>query len=156
MPQIGEKDYYDGAIERIDESSRLLLQGDLLAGSVYLAGRAVECMFRALIWRSDFRYRSGRKTLQTGHDLRELLSEVTNLGLLSDRDDDVFGLVDMVASRWSNNMRFVPHRWVESYWRSSGVVTRKHTMKRASREFFDACVLIIQRCEKLYGKTDKK
>ena len=156
MPQIGEKDYYDGAMERIDESSRLLLQGDFLAGSVYLAGRAVECMFRALLWKSDSSYCSGRKSLATGHDLRELLEEVTNMGLLPDRDDKVFGLVSMVAGQWSNNMRFVPRRWVESYWRSIGVVTKKHTMKRASKEFYEMCVLIIQRCEKLYGNADKK
>ena len=155
MPQIGEKYYRDGAKERLAESMRLF-QSDQLAGSVYLAGRAVEGMFRALIWKSDADYRHGRRSLETGHNLRSLLIVIGNLGLLSDRDDEMRYQVEIVSSQWANNMRFVPKRWVESCWRELGVVNKRVTIRLAAANFCDVCSKIIQRCEELYDATDNE
>lgn len=70
--KFGGTDYRDGALERLRESEMLLV-AQKLAGSIYLAGRAVECMLRALIWRRDVDVQRGRKSLDTGHDLVQLL-----------------------------------------------------------------------------------
>jgi len=158
MPQIGENDYRDGATERL-VVSRLLIEDNKFSVGVDLAGRAVEGMFRALIWKAES-YRLGqkpleRKSLETGHDLRKLWKWVEKLGLSPGHEDEVRSQVQMIARRWHNNMRFVPARWVESYWRELGAVTNRNTMKYAAKEFYDACSMIIRRCEVLYGKADK-
>ena len=78
---IGEADYRNGAHERLEEAFALLRQ-QRFGGSIYLAGRAVEAMLRAVIWKNDPGYATGRKALETGHDLRDLLKLVRNLGVL--------------------------------------------------------------------------
>src|SRR5687767_14730215 len=85
MATIGDDDYRDGARERLDEAF-LLLRQDRFGGSIYLAGRAVEGMLRAVIWKSDPDYAAGKKSLETGHDLREMLRLVRNLGVLRDTE----------------------------------------------------------------------
>jgi len=158
MPQIGEQDYRNGAKERLAEAGRLF-QGDQFSGCVYLAGRAVEGMLRGLIWKLDPEYRVGKKSLETGHDLKDLLKLVEGFGLLSDqnnRDDEMRRHVQNVARRWHNNMRFVPERWIASYWRTIAVITSRNTMRHAAREFYRACSMIIKRCEVLYDQADKK
>lgn len=88
-PALGEATYRDGALERLGDAYRLLTDGRF-AGSVYMAGRGVEAILRALIWRGDPDIRTGKKALETGHSLRELLMVVQALGLLrydlSDRE----------------------------------------------------------------------
>ena len=60
--KVGESDYRKGAKQRLAEAGVLLRAGNS-SGSVYLAGRAVEGMLRALIWRQDSGYASGKKTI---------------------------------------------------------------------------------------------
>jgi HEPN domain-containing protein len=96
VPQIGENDYRDGARERL-VGARKLLQSGQLAEAVYLSGRAVEGMFRALIWKSEPDYRSGRKPLGVGHNPRDLLALIGSLGLLSGRDDAMWFEVQLVS-----------------------------------------------------------
>src|SRR3712207_3974070 len=102
---LGGTDYRDGALERIRESHLLLSHG-YFAGSVYLAGRGVEGMLRALIWLSDAELRRRQKSLETGHDLRELLTAVRDLGLLRpDGRDELEAAVQRVGRLWVNNLR---------------------------------------------------
>ncbi len=103
--EIGENDYRLGGRERLQES-RLLLERELFAGAVYLAGRAVESVLRAVIWRHDADIKAGSKSLETGHDLRELLREIVDLGALRNVDDrdELFENVQYVARLWFNNM----------------------------------------------------
>jgi HEPN domain-containing protein len=63
----GGFDYRNGALDRLEEAS-ILLRNGRFEGSVYLAGRAVEGMLRAVIWEHDREYALGKKTLDTGHD----------------------------------------------------------------------------------------
>jgi hypothetical protein len=49
MAAIGESEYRAGARERLEEAY-ILLRQERLSGSIYLAGRAVECILRAVIW----------------------------------------------------------------------------------------------------------
>ncbi|MGA2500777.1 MAG: hypothetical protein ABSH20_23820, partial [Tepidisphaeraceae bacterium] len=109
MATMGEADYRSGARERLGEAFVLLRQ-ERLGGSIYLAGRAVEGMLRAVIWKSDHEYVTGKKSLDTGHDLRDMLTLVRNLGVLRDRPlrEAIVGDVQKVARLWSNNMRFWP------------------------------------------------
>src|SRR3954471_9269625 len=78
---LGEIDYRKSALERLQESE-LALGENLFAGGVYLAGRAVEGVLRALIWRYDRDVQLGMKSLDTGHNRRELLDRVLDLGVL--------------------------------------------------------------------------
>jgi hypothetical protein len=108
-------------------------------------------MMRAVIWRRDAQVRAGRKTLDTGHDLRMLLAQVRHLGLLreGERDDELIQRVQRVARLWSNDMRFAPSRAVETRWRELRVVVRRATLKRMAAIFFEDCAFIIRRCELL-------
>ena len=65
-------------------------------------------MLRAVIWDRDAAVRRGARSLDTGHDLRELLAHVRDLGLLdADRRDERFAAaVQRVGRLWFNNMRF--------------------------------------------------
>ena len=70
-------------------------------GATYLAGRAVEAMLRALLWRAQ-------RQQEVGHGLPLLLSKIGSLGLLKGREDDVLtGKVNEVAVVWNNDLRFV-------------------------------------------------
>ena len=60
MSTVGDIDYRNGSKERLSESFILLRKG-LFAGSVYLAGRAVEGMLRAVVWKSDPEYSHGER-----------------------------------------------------------------------------------------------
>ena len=148
---IGGADYRNGAIERLDDA-RILLDRDQFAGSIYLAGRAVEGMLRAIVWRREPEIQQGKKSLETGHDLRDLLALVENLGLLTPGggDEELKGRVVRVSHRWFNNMRFVSSRIVEARWGKIGVVRKGTTFKQAARGYFDDCAEIVKRCERLW------
>src|ERR1700683_5368345 len=95
-------DYRKGALERLDDAF-ILLRAEQFSGSASDAGRAVEGMLRAVIWKRDANVRSGKKSLDTGHDLRELLTHVRSLGLLSamaPEDDDLEESVLRIRRLW--------------------------------------------------------
>lgn len=144
---IGEADYREGAKQRLLEAW-VLLSDQQFAGSVYLAGRSVEGMLRALIWKADSSYATGKKKLETGHDLRELLGLVKNFGLLNKHPDhDIQANVQKIGRLWWNNMRFLPDRKLRAHWYNIGEVNNRRTLKLASTEFYNACSQIIKRCE---------
>jgi HEPN domain-containing protein len=119
--KVGEADYRNGAKQRLLEAS-ILLREEQFAGSVYLAGRSVEGMLRALIWKGDGEYVTGKKYLETGHDLRELLRLVKNLGALSEHPgrDSIQANVQKVGRLWWNNMRFLSDRKLRDHWYNIG------------------------------------
>src|SRR5271163_4434014 len=99
--------YRKGALERLDDAAILLRAGQF-SGSAYDAGRAVEGMLRAVIWKRDASVRTGKKSLETGHNLRELLTHVRNLGLLPSTDPENYELdirLQAIGRLWFNNMR---------------------------------------------------
>jgi hypothetical protein len=148
--EIGESDYRRGGLERLRESG-ILLEREMFAGSCYLGGRAVESMLRALVWRNDVGIRRGKKSLETGHDLRELLTLVSNLGVLADDEhrNELAANVQYIARLWFNNMRFVPTEKIKSLWWDLREIRQKRTLKRASEDFYNACSSIVKRCEVL-------
>ena len=67
-------------IDRIGDSY-ILLRAEAFGGSAYLAGRGAEGALRAVLWKADPEIQQGKKSLDTGHNLRQLLTNVGNLGL---------------------------------------------------------------------------
>lgn len=146
--KVGEADYRNGAKQRLLEAS-ILLREEQFAGSVYLAGRSVEGILRALIWKGDGEYVTGKKYLETGHDLRELLRLVKNLGALSEHPgrDSIQANVQKVGRLWWNNMRFLSDRKLRDHWYNIGEINGRRSLKAASTGFYDACSQIIKQCE---------
>jgi hypothetical protein len=147
---LGEFDYRQSGLERLREAW-LLLHNDFVAGGVYLGGRAVEAMLRALIWKHDADIRRGKKTLDTGHNLRELLIRVSDLGVLRDYEhrEELGFEVQFVGRLWFNNMRFFSTEKLKRYWWDIGEITAKRSFKQASRDYYGACSSIVKRCEGL-------
>ena len=148
---LNGEDYRKGALERLDDAGRLLRQ-ERLGDSIYLAGRALEGMLRAVVWLNDVDVREGRKSLETGHQLPELLQSVADLGLLradGDRDEVLRDSVQAISRRWFNNLRFASTRFVHTLWWAQGIVTNRWTLKQAAQEFYNACGTVIKRCEEL-------
>ncbi len=147
---IGQSEYRLAGLERLAESGVLLRQ-EFFAGGVYLAGRAVESMLRALIWAGDAEIRAGRQALATGHDLRELLTLAANLGVLQ-RDEareELGASVNYVARLWFNNMRFLPTDRLKTAWWRLGEIHGRQTVKQAAWRYYDVCSTIVKRCEVL-------
>jgi hypothetical protein len=109
-------------------------------------------MLRAVVWLNDVDVRAGRKSLETGHQLPELLQSVADLGLLradGDRDQGLRDSVQAIAQQWFNNLRFASTRFVHTLWWAQRIVTNRWTLKQAAQEFYDACDTVINRCEEL-------
>lgn len=153
MAKMGESDYRGGARERLEEAF-ILLRGERFGGCVYIAGRAVEGILRAVIWKSDLEYWTGGKSLETGHNLRNLLDVARNLGALRDHPlrDTIGEDVQRIGRLWWNDMRFLPEAKIKSKWFELKEVGGKRSLKQAAQEFYDSCSSIIRRCEALWKK----
>jgi len=151
---LGETDYRDSAHERLREAGALL-ENELYAGCVYLAGRAVEAMLRALIWKKDPDVRRGIRSLETGHDLRAMLALIRSLGVLRDFEAEqaINDGIQRVGRLWFNNMRFVPTKKLKTIWWERGEITHRRTLKTAVNKYYDACSDLIKRCEVLYANV---
>lgn len=147
---IGEADYRAGAIERLREAG-ILLEQQFLGGAIYLAGRSVECSLRALIWKHDADIRTGRKSLDTGHDLREMLELVADLGVLRDAEHrDLFAAeVQRIARLWHNNMRYFPTSKIKKHWWRRREIGGKRSLKAAAVTYYESCSSVVKRCERL-------
>jgi hypothetical protein len=148
---MGENDYRSGSRERLEEAFILLGQ-ERFGCSIYLAGRAVEGMLRAVIWRSDPEYSTGKKSLETGHSLLNLLEAVGRLGVLRDNPlkDEIAAHVQHVGRLWWNDMRFLPQNKIKTKWYELKEIQGKRTLKVATNEYYDSCSVIIKRCEALW------
>jgi HEPN domain-containing protein len=147
---LGETDYRRAGAERLAEAL-ILYQSQRFAGCVYLAGRAVESMLRAVIWKFDNQIRTGKKSLETGHDLRQLLTLVINLGVLHRREhrDELAINVQRVGRLWVNNMRFVPTERMKSVWWKLREIGKRRSLKQAVADYYKMCSDIVNRCEGL-------
>jgi hypothetical protein len=151
MAKLGESDYRAGGRERLEEAF-ILLSAERFGGCVYLAGRAVEAMLRAVIWKSDPDYVTGRKSLETGHNLRDILDLVGRLGVLQDNPlrDEIAANILHVGRLWWNDMRFISEQKMKSKWFELKEIGSRRTLKVAAREYYNACSLVIRRCEALW------
>jgi hypothetical protein len=148
--RFGATDYREAAIERLSES-QTLLRTQHHAGSVYLAGRGVESMLRALVWKGDADIRLGKKSLETNHDLKKLLAMVANLGLLiaGQRDESFKDRINRVGLTWHNNLRFASEEYLASWWKKIGRITKQRSLKFVAERYFQDCSAIIARGQEL-------
>ena len=147
---LGEADYRRAGMERLDEAL-ILYKSEMFAGCVYLAGRAVESMLRAVIWKHDSEIKTGKKSLETGHDLRKLLRLISDLGMLTNRDhdDELRENVNQVERVWFNNMRFVSTNRMKTVWWKRREIGKRRSIKQATGAHYDICAAIANRCEAL-------
>ena len=147
---FGIETYRDGAVQRIGDA-RILKDEERFSFCIYSGGVAVEGMLRALCCIQS-------KEFDERHDLRKLVVRVRDLGLLtSERDLDFVSLVNKVARKWKNTMRFSSDAHVRRFLLSIGARGgKKPTMKYISTEFFNDCSKIVRRCEVLWQKSHKK
>ena len=136
MSRIGEADYRAGALERLEEAY-ILLEREHFGGCVYLGGRAVEGMLRGVIWKSDPDYATGRKNLETGHDLRELLKLIGRLGSLRDLPlrEKLASDVERIGRLWWNDMRFLSKNRIKTKWFELKEIGGNRTLKMAARDY---------------------
>jgi hypothetical protein len=153
MSAFGETDYRGGARERLDEAY-VLLRNQRFGGSIYIAGRAVEGILRAVIWKGDPDYALGKKSLETGHNLRDMMKLVRNLGVFRENRprDLITNNVQRIGRLWWNNMRFTPLEKIRKDWYNLGEISGKRTMRQAAQEFYDACGVVVRECEYLWRK----
>jgi HEPN domain-containing protein len=147
---VGEADFRKAGFERLAEAL-ILYNSGFFAGSVYLGGRAVEGMLRAVTWKHDHELRTGKQSLETGHDLRRLLSRVNSLGVVKDKRqrDSLAENIRQIGRLWFNNMRFVPTARMEKSWWKAGEIGKRQSLKRAVSDFNEVCSSVVQTCEAL-------
>src|SRR6185437_4654877 len=144
---LGETDYRRAGLERLAEAD-ILYKREMFAGCVYLAGRAVESMLRALIWKFDAEVRTGKKSLETGHDLRRLLMLVNELGIVTDQEhrDELAKNVQRIGRLWFNNMRFFPTARMKTIWWKIRETGKRRSLKQAVADYYKMCSDIVNRC----------
>ena len=100
---LGADDYREGALLRLKEA-QVLYETEQWVGSVYLAGRAVQCIFRSLLWRSGAQQ-------HIGHSLPRLLDAVRRVGFLRESEyDGFYARVNEISVIWRNDLRFTGPR----------------------------------------------
>jgi HEPN domain-containing protein len=148
--KFGTATYRDGARERLREA-HLLVDKKQYAGSMYLAGLAVEGMLRSLLWLRD-------RALDERHDLRRIAVRIEELGLLRPgrRDDDFVATVEQIVARWTNDLRFAGAAQVERWLCPRRVRTkRRHELSKISNAHYEQCARVITRCEVLWLRQQK-
>lgn len=95
--------YYQAARERIDEAE-ILYQHQCFGLSIYVAGLAVECLFRAFRSLVDPHF-------EARHDLLELLS-ISGLEAIGTGKSrrDLAELTGIIFSRWKNDLRYASEK----------------------------------------------
>ena len=97
--EFNEHIYRRAAQEHILAAEKLFQSEHYVLG-YYIAGTAVECIFRAYRFRNDPKFESR-------HDLRKLSVESGFLNNLPpDLYDEIFAATSEVATRWSNDHRY--------------------------------------------------
>lgn len=145
------QNYVSAGLERLAEA-RILIAAQYFAGGAYLAGRAVECLLRSLIYKHDAEIRIGRKPLETGHNLTELLRAAARAGALNALQNrrELTAAVQFVNSLWLNNMRFESNGELAARWRRLGATGRKRSIKWAIHGYLDVATAVTKKCERLW------
>lgn len=149
--KFGTDSYRAGALERVGDAT-FLLANRRWGGAVYSAGLAVEGMLRSLVWLKD-------KRLDERHELRWLATRIENLGLLREgsSDEQFVAMIQDVAIRWHNLIRFAANDQLLRWWGEAGLLRKKSTgeFTKNCRQFVDECAEAVQRCEVLWRRHRK-
>lgn len=137
-------DYYAGALRSL-EDARTLYDHNRWVGCVYLAGRSVQALFRALL-------RLKSRHLVAGHDLRELHKQLQIGGVFMPAEESLEHRLNEVVVVWHNNLRFVGN---EEFKRSLRKMKR-HRRIGSRRVLGDPVKAnaesILQACESLFAR----
>ena len=143
---LGTDDYREGAFARLGEAQTLLDDAKWV-GAMYLAGRAVECMLRSLLWMKE------RKN-EAGHDLRLMLRRARSIGMIDDGDVDLENDINEAAIVWHNNLRFIGEkrclrdlRAVGRDRRVGSLIVKGDPLKTNASRMFETCSAIVARGE---------
>jgi hypothetical protein len=102
-----------------------------------------------MIWKHDHEISSGRVALETGHDLRDMLHRVLDLGVIKEVEyrAALSDNIQYIARLWINNLRFFSTGKLEKRWWRLGEIRPRRTLKKAVQTYYDACSSIVRRCE---------
>jgi len=143
MDPLGSEDYREGSLLRLKEAQTLSDNAHWV-GAIYLAGRAVEAIFRSLL-------RQQSKKLETGHDLKQMLTRARFLMSLSETEDDKLNeAVNEVATVWRNDLRFAGEKRVRRQLKASGRMhnigqkrVKGDPLKANAKSVLEACERIV-------------
>ncbi len=116
------RDYFQAAVERLEQAHENYRTGKSYALSMYCAGLAVECLLRAYRWREDTSFEGRHRLLKLLKDcglltvneehLRERGLEEADVGRLS---EELSTAVSEVATLWNNNMRYASEARLKAF-----------------------------------------
>lgn len=139
---LGPQDYREGALCRLDEANKLYLAGKWV-GTIYLAGRAVEALFRCLLLGQG-------KPLEVSHDLRSLLKRTGEVLPGGPRLSAIESAVNQVAAVWQNDLRFSGDARMTRILREAGrtrrigaVPVKGDPLKANAKVVLEACEMIL-------------
>jgi len=149
MDAFGSDDYREGSLLRLKEA-KTLYASEKWVGAIYLAGRAVEALFRCLLWRQS-------KQQETGHDLKEMLTRVRSWNLLPRADEVAMrSCLTTIAVIWRNDLRFTGSERFYRILKESGrdrkigkMTVMGDPAKANAKIVLEACETIIARGEPL-------
>lgn len=148
---IGPEDYRRAAIARLGDA-RCRNDAGQWSGAVYMAGRAVEAILRALILK-----RSDR--LESGHDLKHHLKSARRLGMMTDEEaregTGINDHLNELASVWHNDRRYHDDQKLASVLRRISVYRRLRgdLLKACGRRVLEASEALIARGDRAWLKT---
>lgn len=104
------KSYFEAAQERINEAG-ILYQQQCFGLSIYVAGLAVECLFRAFRLLLDPHF-------EVRHDLSELLS-ISGLELLGSNANrrELAEATGVLFTRWKNDIRYASEKRLRRHYK---------------------------------------
>jgi HEPN domain-containing protein len=151
--RLSAADYFRGALLRLDEAQRLY-EAERFVGAVYLGGRAVEALLRAMLW-----LHGGEQEI--GHDLRKLLRRAGSLGLPSARDEArILDSLQVLAPVWHNNLRYADRAAFERLLRAThrqqriGALRIRGDFVRANAKAVrEACEAIVARGRQVWKRS---
>jgi len=107
----------------------------------YVAGLAVECLFRAYRYRID-------PIFDARHNLQALYA-ASNFGavVLRDQEAPVEAALAEVVRRWSSNHRFRSEQALKEYLRQANLGHRGKFVRESSRRIVNAALVIVKQGE---------
>jgi HEPN domain-containing protein len=162
--QFRAEEYYQAALERMQQARRIHNAGGDYALAMYCAGLAVESLLRAFRWAEDTSF-EGR------HDLNELLRE-SGLMRVDDEymrrkgasDEEIVesgraikAAMNLVIVLWHNNLRFASESRLKAFLNRTGKLKgiKGDAVKENSRQMLEASQPVISRGIILWASKKK-
>ena len=97
---FGKDSYKSGALERLRDA-QVLKESKRFCATVYIAGRAVEAMFRAYYWKTK------SNLLNTGHSIKDLAKECGIYDYVGKKGQQKMAAsIQTLIRLWENDLRY--------------------------------------------------